>query len=170
MLGDVALDRIAHAPLNFVRLTLRHYVSLWIAYKQAHPDTTPILNDFLSTHRPLPYEAQAFSWRDPEHPLQFQSDARVRLLQPSVIVIAWITGALAIAALAFAASRRVPPALFALATLAGLMAHAGVLFSATFAPGISRFTISFWPAVMTSLVFAFWAIVVRGKGLRQTSA
>ena len=92
----------------------------------------------------------------------------VRLLQPSVIVIAWITGALAIAALVFAGLRRAPSSLFAIAALAGLMAHAGVLFSATFAPGISRFTVSFWPAVMTSLVFVFWSVVVRGKGLRLT--
>jgi hypothetical protein len=170
ILANVALERIARAPVNFAALTVRHYLSLWVAYKQAHPQTTPVLNEFLSTYRPLPYETQAFSWRDPGRPLQFEADERVRFLQPLVIAAAWITGALAVIALCYGALRRPPPPLLAVASLSSLAAHAGVLFSATFAPGISRFTVSFWPAVMTGLVFAFWAFVVRGKGLRQGSA
>ena len=170
MLANIALARIAQAPLNFARLTIRHYVALWVAYKQAHPNTTPILNEFLATHRPLPYEALAFSWRDPNRALQFEADERVRLLQPVVIAAAWITGALAVIALFYGTLRRMPPPLLAVASLSSLAAHAGVLFSATFAPGISRFTVSFWPAVMTGLVFAFWTLVVRGKRLRPGTA
>jgi hypothetical protein len=170
MLVNIALQRIAHAPANFARLTIRNYVALWVAYKQAHPKTTSILNEFLATHRPLPYEALALSWRDPNRVLQLEADERVRLLQPVVIAAAWITGALAVIALLSAMLRRTLPPLLAVASLSALAAHAGVLFSATFAPGISRFTVSFWPAVMTSLVFVFWSIVVRGKGLRLRGA
>jgi hypothetical protein len=146
-----------------------HYTSLWVAYKQAHPETTPILNEFLFSRRPLPYEALALSWRDPNQPLRFEAEARVRYLQPAVLVIAWLTGALALLAIVSGLARRTSSPLLTVAALAALTAHAGVLFSATFAPGISRFTVSFWPAVMASLVFAFWSMVLWGKGLRQGS-
>jgi hypothetical protein len=171
ILANVAFQRIAHAPANFARLTIRHYASLWIAYKQAHPDTTPILNEFLSTHRPLPYESLAFSWREPDRVLQFAADPRVRFLQPAVAAIAWLTGALAVAAVVLGVLRQMPSSLFAMAALSALTAHAGVLFSATFAPGISRFTVSFWPAVMVGVVCGVWTLISRGgKGLRQTNA
>jgi hypothetical protein len=171
ILTTIAIERIAHAPVSFAQLTIRHYASLWMAYKQAHPATTPTLNEFLATHRPLPYESLAFSWREPGRVLQFQADPRIRFLQPIVAVIAWITGGLAVFALMAAALRRTPSTLLAIAALSALTAHAGVLFSATFAPGISRFTVSFWPAVMTGLVCGVWALVLeRGKGLRQGGA
>lgn len=171
ILVRVALERIVHAPLNFARLTIRHYVSLWMAYKQEHPSTTPVLNEFLSTHHPLPYESLAFSWREPKRVLQFEPDPRVRFLQPGVIAIGWLTGGLSIVGVVYAAMRRTPPPLLTMAVLSALAAHAGVLFSATFAPGISRFTLSFWPAVMTALVFGFWFVIRgSGKGLRATGA
>jgi hypothetical protein len=167
LLARIAFDRIARAPGEFARLTIRHYVSLWRAYKQAHPDTTPVLNEFLTSRRPLPYESQAFSWREPGRVLQFQADPRVRFLQPVVAAIAWITGGLAAFALVLAAIRRSPSSLLTVAALSALTAHAGILFSAAFAPGISRFTLSFWPAVMTGLVCGVWTLVLRGgKGLR----
>lgn len=161
ILTTIAFERISSAPAGFAQLTIRHYVSLWQAYKQAHPAVTPILNEFLATRRPLPYESLAFSWREPDQVLQFQADPRVRFLQPVVAAIAWITGGLAVFALLAAALRRAPPTLLAFAALSALTAHAGVLFSATFAPGISRFTVSFWPAVMTGLVCGFWTLVLR---------
>jgi hypothetical protein len=171
LLATVAFERIARAPAGFIRLTIRHYASLWMAYKQEHPDTTPILNAFLSAHRPLPYEALAFSWREPDRVLQFQPDPRVRFLQPAVTAIAVITGALAVLALVLAAFGWTASPLVSIAALSALTAHAGVLFSATFAPGISRFTVSVWPAVMTAVVCAAWTLVVRrGKGLRTESA
>lgn len=159
ILVDVALQRIAKAPLNFARLTLLHYVSLWMAYKQEHPNTTPVLNEFLRSHHPLPYESLAFSWREPNRVLQFEPDPRVRILQPAVIAIAWVTGGLAVIGLAFATFGKTLPPLLTMAALAALTAHAGVLFSATFAPGISRFTVSFWPAVMSAIVFGGWFVI-----------
>ncbi len=170
ILARIALERIARAPLNFARLTLRNYLSLWVVYKQLHPQTTPILNEFLATQRPLPYQAIAFSWRDPDVILQFEADPRVRVLQPLVMAAAWITGVLAVLALIHAALRRMPSELLAVAALSSLAAHAGVLFSATFAPSISRFTVSFWPAVMTGLVFGIAGFVLRGKALRRNTA
>jgi hypothetical protein len=167
ILVNIALERIVHAPLNFARLTIRHYASLWMAYKQEHPDTTPILNEFLSTHHPLPYAALAFSWREPNQVLQFRSNERVRYLQPAVVLMAWLSGALAISALVYGFARRLPPPLLAVAALSALTAHAGVLFSATFAPGISRFTVSFWPAVMTAVVFAFWFLIREARQARD---
>jgi hypothetical protein len=169
-LARIAFGRIARAPGEFARLTIRHYVSLWTAYKQAHPDTTPLLNEFLSSRHPLPYESQAFSWREPGRVLQFQADPRVRFFQPAVAVIAWITGGLAALALTCGAIKRSPSALLTMAALSSLAAHAGILFSATFAPGISRFAVSFWPAVMTGLVCGFWTLdVLKGRNSASQS-
>jgi hypothetical protein len=43
------------------------------------------------------------------------------------------------------------------ACVAALTAHSGLIFSATFAAGIARFMVAFWPAVTTSALFAGYA-------------
>jgi lysophospholipase L1-like esterase len=156
MMAQVGVERIARAPLNFARLTALQYESLWTAYKLRHPDTTPALNAFIASNRPLPFEREAFAVNR-EDTLEFQAYRSVRFIQPVVILIGWLTGGLALLGLGAAASRRLLPAAVSIACIASLTAHSGLLLSALLAAGISRFMVSLWPAVMTALLFALAA-------------
>ena len=158
VLASVAFERIARAPLEFATLTARHYRSLWTVNKAGHPGTAAAVNAFIASHRPLPFERDAFALR-PEDTgsSEFRPYEPVRFVQPIVIVIGWLTGGFALLGLAAAVSLwRLSSQALAVACLASLTAHGGLLFSALFAPGISRYTIGMWPAIMTAVLFGAW--------------
>jgi len=155
VLIQVGGERIARAPLNYAKLTAMHYRSLWTAYKLRDPDTTPVLNAFLASNRPLPFERDAFAL-SPQDTLEFRPYAPVRYMQPVVTSIGWLTGGFALLGLAAVASRRRLPQAVCVASLASLTAHGGLLFSVLFAAGISRFMISLWPAITTAVLFGAW--------------
>jgi hypothetical protein len=166
-LGDVALARIARAPLNFARLTALHYGSLWTADRLGHPDTAPALTQFIASNRPLPFEREAFR-ADPADAIAFAGDSRVRYLQMAIFVLGIVTGALAVVGLIAAVAKpQLPPAM-AIACLAALTAHGGLLFTALLAAGFSRFMIGVWPAITTAALFGYWAVRF-GRPFRSTN-
>ncbi len=138
-----------------MNLTATHYRSLWTIYKLRHPDRAPVLNAFIASNRPLPFETAAFGLNR-DDVLEFQPSDSVRVMQPVVIVIGWLTGCLALLGLAAGAARRPLPPAVCVACLASLTAHGGLLFSALLAAGISRFMVSLWPATMSAVLFAGW--------------
>ena len=152
-LFTVARERIMRSPLNFARVVATDYTSLWGAYKQRHPDTAVELNAWVAANRPLPFERQAFRLQ-PGDPPPFQASGFVRVIQPMVIAVGWITGGLALLGLGAAATGRPMPASLTAACVAALAAHSGLLVSATFAAGIGRFVVGFWPAVATAVILA----------------
>jgi hypothetical protein len=166
-MAGAGLSRIFRAPLNFARLTATHYRSFWMVYKLRHPDRVRALNGFIASHRPLPFEREAFALEAADT-LEFQPSERVRYMEPAVILIGWFTGGLAMAGLAAAATRRPLPPAFAVACLASLTAHGGLLFSALLAAGISRFMIAMWPATMTAVLFGGWYLAGRQPRSRQS--
>lgn len=153
VLEELGRERILAAPVNFARLTYRDFASLWAVAGQRHPRTARGLNEFVAAHRPVPFEHEAFKI-DPKDPLEFQPLAAVRFMQPVVIGIGFLTGALALAGVIAALAGRPLPPVLAVACLAALTAHAGLLFTALFAAGNGRFLISMWPAVATASLFA----------------
>jgi hypothetical protein len=166
-LEAVALDRLKRAPLGYAGLTARHYAAIWSAYKLRDPATVPVLNAFIATHRPLPFERRAFGL-SPGGTLTFTPDPHVRMVQPAVAAIGWAMFGLALGGVAAAAARRTLPPSLAVAALAALTADGGLLFSVMLAAGLSRFIVSLWPAITTALLFAAFAIVdtVRTKATR----
>jgi hypothetical protein len=159
-LKQVAVERMSRAPRAFVELAITDYRSLWAAFDQRHPTVAPALTAFVAANRPLPYEHETFKV-DSDEPLVFRPSAAITYLQPAVIFVGWCTGGLALLALALAATRRLVAPAIAVACLASLTAHARLVFSALFAAGISRFTVSLWPAIMTAMVFGGWSLVRR---------
>ena len=168
ILGDVALQRIARAPLAFARLTAMHYRSLWTVERVRHPDTAPALTQFIAANRPLPFEREAFRV-DPDVTIAFSGSTRVRYEQWGIFALAIATAALALTGLfAAAANRPLPPAL-TIACLAALAAHGGLIFTALLAAGFSRFMIGLWPAITTAALFGFWAVLNSAtKNTKQT--
>ena len=136
-------------------------------YQLRHPDRVRALNGFIASHRPLPFEREAFALEAADT-LEFQPSERVRYMEPAVILIGWFTGGLAMAGLAAAATRRPLPPVFAVACLASLTAHGGLLFSALLAAGISRFMIAMWPATMTAVLFGGWYLAGLQPRSRQS--
>jgi hypothetical protein len=158
VMGAAGLARIRRAPANFLKLTWRHYGSLWTFDRLRHPDTASDLNAFLATHRPLPYEELALSL-GPDRSMEFTGSEKVRYAQYAISAVAIVTGVLALAGcVAAVASFKLPPA-FAAACVAALTVHAGLVLTALLAAGFTRFLLGLWPAVVTSLalgVFSFY--------------
>jgi hypothetical protein len=154
-LAEAAVERISRAPLNFLKLMAIDYGAMWTAFKLQHPETVPVLNQFLAANRPLPFEREAFRV-SPDMALRFQPSERARWLQAGTIAIGWFTAAIALVGLTAAFVRRDASPALAIASLAALAAHGALLFSALFAAGIARFIVSVWPAVMTATLLGGW--------------
>jgi hypothetical protein len=166
ILERAGLARLVRAPAGYVALTATTYRSLWTAFRVRDPGTVPRLNAFIAQHRPLPFEKLVFKV-GPRDPIEFQASGPVRLLQPAVRAIGWVTGCLALFGVAAAVARRELPQGLMVACLGSLAAHASLLFYALFAAGIGRYTLGLWPAVSTAALFGAWwaATSVRDIGL-----
>jgi hypothetical protein len=167
LLSEVARARLAAAPLDVLRLAATHYVSLWSPYNYRHPATAAELTRFIAERRPLPLERVVFKVA-PDEPIVFAPLSFVRIAQPLVQTVGWITGAIAlivfVGAVRGAASR---PA--AAASLIALTAHAGLAFTAVGAAGLGRFMVAMWPAVLVSIGLGLWWLYTmaspsRGRG------
>jgi hypothetical protein len=171
IMGAAGSARIRRAPLGFLKLTWLHYASLWTINRLRHPDTAPDLNEFLSAHRPLPYEELALSL-GPGRTLEFTGSENVRYAQYAIFVVAIITGLLAAAALiASIAMPRLSPAM-AIACVSALTAHGALVLTALLAAGFNRFLLGVWPAIVTALAFAVFATAQRywaAPGAARTS-
>jgi hypothetical protein len=153
-LARAAIARITASPLGFLRLTAAHYVSLWTAYKLRHPSTASAMTTFLAANRPLPFERETFKVT-PEQAISFESSEVVRIVQPLVLAVGVLTGAVAMCGLAGAVHGRLSLPGSA-AALAALTAHGCLMFSALAAAGLSRFMVSAFPAVVTALGLGLW--------------
>jgi hypothetical protein len=166
-LGAAGLARIRRAPLSFARLTALHYGSLWTVNRLRHPDTARTLNDFIASHRPLPFEAEAFSL-PPDGRLEFQPAPAVRYLQLGIFAVALFTGALAvIGCVAAVRTPRLPPA-FAVAAVSALAAHGGLLLTALLAAGFTRFMLGLWPAIVLACAFGARATLQEIRRSRES--
>jgi hypothetical protein len=158
VMGAAGMARIRRAPLEFVKLTWRHYRSLWTFNRLRHPDTMPALNQFIAAHRPLPFEEYALSL-GPDRTLVFEASPIVRYAQWAFALVGVLTGALAVGGLVAAfGGWRVPPPLL-VAGVAALTAHAGLLLTALLAAGFTRFLLGLWPALVVALAFFGWGIL-----------
>jgi hypothetical protein len=156
IMGAAGSARIGRAPMEFLKLTWRHYASLWTVNRLRHPDTARDLNAFLATHRPLPYEELALSL-GPDRTLEFTASPNVRYAQYAISAVAIITGLLALlACVAAIAIPRLPPAL-AIAAVSALTAHGGLILTALLAAGFSRFLLGLWPAIVVAGGFALFS-------------
>ena len=167
IMGAAGSARIRRAPVEFLKLTWRHYESLWTVNRLRHPDTANDLNAFLATHRPLPYEELALAL-GPGRTLEFTASQNVRYLQYAISTVAIITGVLALlACVAAIATPRLPPSL-GVASVAALTAHGGLILTALLAAGFTRFLLGLWPALVVSCAFAALQVINRGTEERKT--
>lgn len=170
VLGSVALDRIARAPLAFLDLVARNYFSLWTVDRLHHPDRAARLNAFIASHRPMPFEQMAFSL-GPDQTLEFAPQPRVRYMQWAVTALAvWTALLAALGCVALFMPARFPP-LIRFAMLSALAAHGGLLLTALLAAGFSRFTVGLWPAIVTATLaglWGYWALMF-ARPLRKTN-
>jgi hypothetical protein len=162
LFAAVARERIVLAPAAFTSLTATHYASLWTAYKLRHPDSARALAEFLESHRPLPFEREAFKV-EPHAPIVFTPSAAVAWIQPLVIAIGILTAAIAVAGVVSALRAGKPVPLLA-ASLAALTAHGSLLFTAIGAAGISRFMIAVFPAVVVATALGAWWLTQKALG------
>jgi hypothetical protein len=154
-LGAAGMDRIRRAPIAFLALMARNYQSLWTVDRLRHPGRAARLTEFISMHRPMPFERLAFSL-EPDQVLAFQASPRVRYAQWAVTALALWTAALALLAMiAIIRPARFSPLLITAVT-AALAAHGGLLLTALLAAGFSRFTIGLWPAIVTAAAAGAW--------------
>ena len=149
----IGLQRLASAPLNYADLVWTQYWALWSLYTQTHPATAPVFADFIRGHRPLPFE-------DLVSPLV--EDSRISRVasvgRPAILAVGWITAAIILLGAIAAFRGRLYDAA-AVAWLSALAIHASFLFTAAAGVGIARYTLSMWPAMVTSLIFAAWFVV-----------
>lgn len=162
VLGAAGMARIRRAPRNFLALTWLHYRSLWTVDRLRHPDTVPMLNQFIAEHRPLPFEQDALAL-GPDRTLVFEASPNVRYAQWAITLVAVLTGALAVAGLVGAvAGLRLPPAMI-VASVSALAAHGGLLLTALLAAGFTRFLLGLWPALVVACAFGGYALKLKVK-------
>jgi hypothetical protein len=162
VMGAAGVARIRRAPLNFLELTWRQYLSLWTVNRLRHPDTVPALNQFIAGHRPLPFEHYALSL-GPDRTLVFEASPNLRYAQWAIALVAVLSGALAAGGLVAAvAGRRLPPA-FLVSSVAALAAHGGLLLTAFLAAGFTRFLLGLWPAVVVACAFGAYGLKLKLK-------
>jgi hypothetical protein len=152
----VGRERILQAPGEFLKLTARHYVSLWTAFKLRHPDTAAQLGNFVSASRPLPFEREAFRVA-PGSSIDFPSTEIVRIVQPAILAAGGLTLLVALATPVLLHRGAASPAL-QLAGVAAATAHASLFFSALTAAGLSRFMVSVFAAVIVSVLVGLAAV------------
>ena len=157
-LARAGFARLARAPLGYIGLTAREYRSLWTAFRLRDPGTVPLLNAFIEQHRPLPFEQLVFKVGAADR-IAFEPSRPVRLLQPAVIAIGWLTGVFALVGLLSAAVRRPLSPALAVTCLVSLAAHSAVLFYSLAAAGIGRYMLGLWPAVTTAVLFGAWWLI-----------
>jgi hypothetical protein len=167
-LGVVAMARIRRAPLAFLALTWRNYVSLWTVDRLRHPDRAERLTAFVAAHRPMPFERLAFSL-EPDQVFAFQPSPAVRYLQWAITALAVWTAALAAIGLVALARPSVVPPLLAFASLSALAAHGALLLTALLAAGFSRFTLGVWPAIVTSAITGAYCGLMLARPWRSTN-
>lgn len=146
-----ALARIAANPSGFAALAWRNYRDMWTVYGISHPAEGPVLDVFLRANRPLPFESQV-----PVLTAKVTPTSWARFVQPAVQAIGFLTGGLAMVALAALALRQRLPPLVACAGLAALAVHGGTMLVALTGVGILRYLLALWPAMMVALVCSGW--------------
>jgi hypothetical protein len=165
-LGAVGMDRIRRAPIAYLELMARNYLSLWTVDRLRHPARAARLTEFIRQHRPMPFERLAFSL-EPDQVLAFQPSASVRYAQWAVAALALWTGALALCSVIAILNPAKFTPLLIVAITAALAAHGGLLLTALLAAGFSRFTIGLWPAVVTAAAAGAAALLRRpGRAAR----
>jgi hypothetical protein len=166
VMGAAGRARIMRAPAAFISLTWRHYRALWAYNRLRHPDTATVLNAYLATAPPLPFEEWAIG---PGRTLVAQPSANVRYTQYALHAMGIVTGALAGVVVLAAVLGRPPSPVLKAAGVAALTAHAGLLLTALLAAGFTRFLLGLWPAIIVALVLAgYWAVMF-GRPLRSTN-
>ena len=150
---QVGLRRLASAPFAYVGLVWTHYQALWTLYSQTHPATAPVFAEFIRSHRPLPFEQLVAPLVESPPISRVASVGR-----PAILAVGWITGAIILLGAIAAFRGRLHDAA-AIAWLSALVIHASFLFTAAAGVGIPRYTLTMWPAMVTSLIFAAWFVV-----------
>ena len=157
ILGAAGLARIRRAPIGFLGLVVRNYLSLWTVDRLRHPDRAQRLTAFIAAHRPMPFERLAFAL-EPDQVMAFTPSPNVRYAQWAITLLAFGTGVVAILGLLAAAASRPLPPLFAIAAIAAATAHGCLLLTATLAAGFARFTLGVWPAIVMASLCGLWSL------------
>lgn len=167
-LGEAAMSRIARAPAAFLDLWMLNYTSLWTVDRLHHPDRAGRLNAFIASHRPMPFERQAFSL-EPDQSFTFEPSPRIRYVQWIITAIAIFTGFIAaIGLIAIVMPSKFPP-LLVFASVSALAAHGGLLLTSLLAAGFSRFTLGMWPAIVTAAITGAYCGLMLARPFRNTN-
>ncbi len=144
----LGLERILQAPLQFFQLTWQNYKDLWVLFPRGYPAFAPVVDAFIATNRPLPFEASIPPFLLTPRP----ASNLAYIVRPAFIGVGALTH------LAFLASTILlfmPRATPGPATrIAGLAATAIVLvftFNAFTGVGGPRYMMGMWPAIVLML-------------------
>ena len=150
----VAVDRVSVAPIDYMELSLRHYFRL---LSGTNPPVFSTYQDFISHHRPLPFEPFATLANPPiKSGVHIRpGPTKIRLSLP-----ASITFLLALTGFVCLVIRYTPNSMLAMSFIAALLVHASFTLTALVGVGESRYVTGMWPAMMTSIVFAGGALCV----------
>jgi hypothetical protein len=151
-----ARERIAANPLGFLALTLRSYRLLWTFFAASHPYRIAGIDEFISAHRPLPFETLT-----PELTERISGDQSALIVQPLFLTIGLVTLCLALVGLLCLVWRYPLPSPVLLAVALSLGIHGATLLTALTALGLNRYTIGLWPLIGCALFFASWWLFER---------
>lgn len=147
---DTGLERLRYGWRDYLRLTARHYLGLWLLYDGSHPARYQALNAFLAREKPLPFEASILPEAQGAQSAGLVATIARRLVAAAGIATA-LLALLGIAALLLPDAIPLP---WRQASLLALGLHGYCLLVALTGVGIPRYLLGVWPLLPCSLGLA----------------
>jgi len=157
---ETGLERLRYGWRDFPKLTLRHYLGLWLLYDAPHPANYRDVNAFIDRERPLPFAESFPRITEVVRPAGWEAV----IGRPAIAAAGVVTALLAVAGLVAVIA---PWAIGLRWRQAGLLAlglHGYCLLVALTGLGIPRYLLGVWPLLVCSLGIALSAVWPRRRG------
>lgn len=159
------MERLARAPLEYLNLSLLHYLRL---LGKSNPTKYTAYQEYIHSQRPLPFESDVTLLIPKSEALAktVKGPPKFRLSIPACLTLI-----LAVTGLFFIITLRRPGRDLGVAFVAALVVHSSFTLTALLGVGEERYAMGQWPAMMTSLVFlSWWAVHIILKHSRRHPA
>lgn len=156
---ETGIERLSYGWRNYLRLTLRHYLGLWLLYDASHPAHYQAVNAFIDRERPLPYA----EFLQPLTEVVTSAGQKAVIARPAIAAAGILTALLAVIGVVAVFAPRSIPLPWRQAGLLALGLHGYCLLVALTGVGIPRYLLGVWPLLVCALGIALAALWPRRR-------
>lgn len=156
---ETGLERLRYGWRNYLRLTLRHYLGLWLLYDAPHPANYRAVNAFIDRERPLPYAEFVKPLTEVVKP----AGREAIIARPALAAAGVVTALLAAVGVVAVFAPWVLGLRWRQSGLLALGLHGYCLLVALTGVGIPRYLFGAWPLLVCALGIALSAVWPRRR-------